>query len=366
MLVCVHIKVHSPFAAAMFGARLRGPAWDAPLPAALLAAQALADPAEVAARVQGGDSWKLARYGELSGSTAAYAAGLMGPAGQLKWIVDMTWPDYAGLYGSAARSAAVGTAGEPVAKSVYEAHRRAAGVVCELTGFCMHAEHRWLGASPDLVIHEPVGAGAAPPAVVSNPHWLAEPYVISHPDGPDAYVTAIAAAASSTAAAVPATVPGQHMSRGTGEIKCIASKDQLFYSEQPRHKRYGIPTQYYVQVQVQCEVLDTDWNDVIVHLPTRTQVIRFRRNRQFFHDELLPALKHAYFDLFLPQLEARVTGVLWQPQTLHEPLLPAGRMKPRLKDGDADAARAKTPPRKRAAGIDDSTRDAFEAFFQKK
>ena len=103
---------------------------------------------------------------------------------------------------------------------------------------------------------------------------------------------------------------------GTGEIKCIASKDKLFYSERSQYSKYGAPLEYYGQIQIEMEVLDAEWNDFIVHTPTRTQVTRFYRNREFFNTVLLPALQHAYHELFLPQLQARADGVLTVPQTL--------------------------------------------------
>ena len=315
--------------------RKRGPAWDVPSSAQLLAAQACANPGAIAALPQGSDDWKAARYGYMSGSIAASAAGFMGPAAQRSWLVDAVWPEYAGLYGAAARYAAIGTRGEPVAKAVYEAHRAAEkNVRCELTGFCVHATETWLGSSPDLVIYEPVSAATA--ATCANAHWSREPYVIAHAEGPDAFV-------KSKPFATPVS-DGAALVKGTGEIKCIASAAQEFYSENPRHKRYGIPLQYYVQIQIECEVLDAEWNEFIVHLPTRTQVTRFHRNRQYFQTELLPALRHAYFELFLPQLDARSSGKLYEPQTLVDSLLPAPKPKASRKRPSDTLTAAKAVP----------------------
>ena len=333
--------------------RLRGPAWDVPTPAQLLTAQAKANTAAIAALPQGSDDWKRARYGYMSGSIAAHAAGFMGPAAQRSWLVDAVWPEYAGLYGSAARYAAIGTRGEPVAKSVYEAHRAAESVACELTGFCVHPTETWLGSSPDLVIREPKGLTHATQTPCSNPHWQHEPYVIAHADGPDAFVARAAPKPPVTAAIEYVT--------GTGEIKCIASAAQEFYSANPRYKKYGIPLQYYIQIQIECEVLNANWNDFIVHLPAQTQVIRFYRNRAYFNDELLPALRSAYFDLFLPQLEARATGKLTEPQTLHEAILPPPRLKTRRRRASSDEAKEVAPP---AAKLEATAMAALHAFLK--
>ena len=181
---------------------MRGPAWtDVPTPARLLAAQATLtaeDRARIAGAAQGGPDWKRARYGVASGSTAIKAAGMRGPAAQRAWLVDMVWPEYAGLDGFAARMAAVGTAGEPIAASVYTIDRKVdahhaytTGVVdVRTTGFCIHPRIPWLGSSPDLIIEEPVGARPEPTDPPHNAHHSHPPYVINHPQGVRAFETA--------------------------------------------------------------------------------------------------------------------------------------------------------------------------------
>ena len=347
---------------ALHAARRRGPSWGAvPTPTQLLEAQAAANATAIAALPQGGNDWKRARYGYMSGSIAADAAGLMGPAKQRNWLIDAVWPEYSGLDGFAARMAAVGTAGEPVAKSVYEAHRAPERVRCELTGFCVHPTETWLGSSPDLLIHEPktplhARSAAAPP---SNPYWLAEPYVIEHADGPAAFVAAANGAAALPL--MPTTASSVEYTTGTGEIKCIASAAQCFYSENPRHKRYGIPVQYYVQIQIECEVLGTEWNDFIVHLPGKTQVTRFYRNREYFQAELLPALRAAYFEMFLPQLEARASGKLTEPQTLYAgACVPTARVKRASKRKPEDGSEVKP-----ATALAATDLDALMSFLKK-
>jgi hypothetical protein len=311
---------------------MRGPAWtDVPTPARLLAAQeALTDAcrARIASAAQGGDEWKRARYGIASGSTAAKAAGMRGPAAQRAWLIDMVWPEYAGLDGFAARMAAVGTAGEPVAAAVYTLDRQRPGahpaytsrtVDVRTTGFCIHPSLPWLGSSPDLIIEEPVDARPEPTDPPLNAHHSHPPYVIEHAQGMLAFEMAAGmhtGVDDGEGASTWPPPPGTPTHIGTGEIKCIASKEKIFYSERKQYAKYGAPLEYYVQIQIEMEVLNAAWNDFIVHTPARTQVTRFYRNKAFFDTELLPALRRAYFELFLPQLQARADGRLTTPQTL--------------------------------------------------
>ena len=306
----------------------RGPPWEpVPTPARLLAAQAAADKAAIAALPQGTPGWKAARYGYVSASTAAKAAGLLGPAAQRAWVTDMVWPEYAGLTGFAASMAAVGTANENVAASVYGRHRyEAAGDGLRRLvrqGFQVHPTLPWLGASPDLLIHERAddeAAGRRPPA--ANPHHLWDPYVVEHPAGAAAFLAGWSeeeAEEEAEAAAAAAATEEDEPRILIGEIKCVAAKHQLFYSANPKHARYGLSVEYYTQIQVLMEVFDLEAADVIVHTKAATQVTRFGRNRAFWAEDLLPALDHAFQTLFLPRLLERAEGRESPPQARPAP-----------------------------------------------
>jgi hypothetical protein len=124
-----------------------------------------------------------------------------------------------------------------------------------------------------------------------------------------------------------------------------------------QYAKYGAPLEYYGQIQIEMEVLDAEWNDFIVHTPTRTQVTRFYRNREFFNGVLLPALQHAYHELYLPQLQARADGVLTVPQTLLPGTGPVPRQL-KLAAATTTATEEDVSSKRRKAAVDTPTATA--------
>ena len=164
-----------------------------------------------------------------------------------------------------------------------------------------------------------------------NRYHLAEPYIIHHPTGAQAF---IAEATVHGEAKQKARIAGQCYNRdahgneshdgsndsdggrcarfvwvsGCGEIKCPATG--VLYAESGKHAEHGFPVYYYDQIQGQMALNNLPWCDVVVYTPARTHVTRFYRNHAYWDNEMFPALKHFYFNVFLPTLRLRVCGML--------------------------------------------------------
>ena len=69
--------------------------------------------------------------------------------------------------------------------------------------------------------------------------------------------------------------------KGVLEVKCPLSKNVW--------KLETLPAQYYVQVQILMEVTDRDWAHMFVWRPQGSQVVCFKRNRDFFA-QIMPTL----------------------------------------------------------------------------
>jgi hypothetical protein len=95
---------------------------------------------------------------------------------------------------------------------------------------------------------------------------------------------------------------------GGGEIKAPAT-GQL-YVESTKHEEYGFPDYYFDQIQGQMDMTDKPWEDIVVFTPKRTHVTRFSRNQTYWNNTLFPALKHFYFNVFIPTLRLRLAGLL--------------------------------------------------------
>ena len=50
------------------------------------------------------------------------------------------------------------------------------------------------------------------------------------------------------------------------------------------------PNRYFAQVQGQMEVCDREWCDLVLWVPHDLRVLRVPRDRDFWHDELGPAV----------------------------------------------------------------------------
>lgn len=97
--------------------------------------------------LQRNEAWFKAREGKLTASMFAGACGL-GPGSR-----QQAWRRVLGLEtfeGNAATD--WGTENEPVALESYKAIGVRKDTEITLTGFVVHPEHEWLGASPDLLI----------------------------------------------------------------------------------------------------------------------------------------------------------------------------------------------------------------------
>ena len=285
--------------------------------AALLARQAAVGPEErerIAALSQDDPQWLWERWGVLSASNYWAASGAGGPRAKQELLREMVWPEDSRLrFGSVATN--YGKAHEAVAVELYVTDRRAgtnrnyAHPQCNtsLRGLVLHPTHPWLGASPDLVVEEREGARPPPATPPANPHHLHDPYVVSYPHGADMYAMTHRLGSNGDLGG-PTVV-------GCAEVKCIASKNLLFYSELPANAKYGVCPKYYYQMQGQMECGEWPWNDLIVYLPTRLQVTRFWRDRKFWDEDLFPKLRSFYFDMFLPAVDARAASHLL-PNTL--------------------------------------------------
>ena len=88
-----------------------------------------------------------------------------------------------------------------------------------------------------------------------------------------------------------ASPDGLVVDRATGEsglleVKCLWSR---------RHKRQlapltKCPNRYFAQVQGQMEVCDREWCDLVLWVPHDVKVLRVPRDREFWRDELGPAV----------------------------------------------------------------------------
>ncbi len=276
--------------------------------------------AAIAALPQGSPEWLAARRGRLTASNFGAAAGRQGRAKQLDLIRHMVWPETAALTGFVQRMAQYGTQHESVARHIYATDRArgnplytSPSVRIYETGLLVSVSHGWLGASPDFVVEEPVGARAPPVTPPANIFHEHDPYVIEHECGHHFFL----------AGADAPPEPGGAVVQGCGEIKCPAAAVKVFYSEKgAQHARYGFPDFYYDQIQGAMAINSWPWCDTVVYTPTRTQVIRFRRNTRYWSTSLFPALEEFYFQMYLPVLERRVAGLL-TPDTLTWAGLPA-------------------------------------------
>ena len=88
-----------------------------------------------------------------------------------------------------------------------------------------------------------------------------------------------------------ASPDGLVVDRATGEsglleVKCLWSR---------RHKRQlapltKCPNRYFAQVQGQMEVCDREWCDLVLWVPHDVRILRVPRDREFWRDELGPAV----------------------------------------------------------------------------
>lgn len=252
--------------------------------------------------------WKAARVGRLTASNFGAAINQGPPGSQRTLLLNMLYPELSELKGKAKEFAKWGTDMEPVARDVYELHRREAmeaksvgGGACLRvyeTGLLVCVERGWLASSPDFVVEEPRdgherGTDSAPPA---NEFHERAPYKIPTP-----------AFQGRTWTGPPARTDFDAI-RGCGEIKCPAT--HKLYSSDPKHAKYGFPAYYYAQIQGVCAINGWPFCDVVVFTPTVTEITRFYRNAVYWDEVLLPGLTKFYFKDFLPRMQLKAQGRL--------------------------------------------------------
>ena len=119
-----------------------------------------------------------------------------------------------------------------------------------------------------------------------------------------------------------------------------------------RYQQYGIPPEYFTQIQAQMEVGGFPWCDVVVYVvplehgePHLVQVTRFFRDERYWADTLLPALTAFYFQRFLPLLQARLEGKLEHGAVVlrGEPPVPAAAAAASAAGSDSPTTAASTP-----------------------
>jgi len=264
----------------------------------------------IAKMEQGSPQWLHSRHGRLTASNFGAAAGHQGKAKQRDLLKQMVWPDTGGLTGFVRRMAQYGTDHEEIARQIYIGDRCRGNALYDEpakfrifeTGLLVSQTHGWLGASPDFVVEEVVGARPPPELPPVNRYHLHDPYVVEHPEGHYMYLRTLSTPV--------APGPEDGVVQGCGEIKCPAAKVKIFYSEKPEHAKYGFPVFYYDQIQGAMAINSWPWCDVVIFTPARTQVTRFYRNEDYWAKTLFPQLKSFYFDMFLPTLEKRLSGLL--------------------------------------------------------
>jgi hypothetical protein len=271
----------------------------------------------IAAFPQRSMKWKEARYGRLTSSNFAAAAGLMGKAKRNALLKDMVWPEFAGLTGYASKLAQHGVDHEDIARDIFVADRLRNGsglfasdprICIKETGLLVSLSDGWLACSPDFVMQEPKHCREAEGTPPINKNHVYAPYRIALPHGHAAYLSA--------QAAVLHDVPTDAVDAETewitvsGEIKCPAYGDKQLYSETGKHDEYGFPKYYIPQIQGVMNLMHWPFTDTIVYTPTVLEVTRFARDEAYWSGFLYPALRRFYFEEFLPLLDLRCQGKL--------------------------------------------------------
>lgn len=83
------------------------------------------------------------------------------------------------------------------------------------------------------------------------------------------------------------------------EIKCPSMNKRNFYSERAKNERFGIPWYYYDQIMGICGLQHLPESYFVVHLPDRTQVLKFVFNAPYFM-MLYDGMRKFWFEQYLP------------------------------------------------------------------
>ena len=262
--------------------------------------------------------------GRLTASNFGTAVGHNKYSGADKLIEDMLWgvvvSNDAMRYGSEM---------EPVACDVFET------ALFFLTGGAMHVEHRglmlacpelydntsatyegWCGTSPDGIIHWKQGKGGESGSGSESPNGGSES---GSPDGGRGSGSGSGGESQSQSpngsglcgGSGSLARPWMHPpgSRSLLEIKCPSVNKRNFYSERYGNERFGIPHYYYDQIMGICGLQHLGDAFFVVHLPDRTQVLRFAFDASYFA-ELFKGMRRFWFEEYLPAALACAHGKL--------------------------------------------------------
>jgi hypothetical protein len=98
------------------------------------------------------------------------------------------------------------------------------------------------------------------------------------------------------------------------EIKCPSVNKRTFYSERRDNGRHLIPHYYYDQIMGICGLQHLDDAFFVVHLPDRTQILRFMFDPDYWQ-ELFVGMKSFWFDKYLPAALHCAKGELVKGET---------------------------------------------------
>lgn len=273
--------------------------------------------ARIAAFPQRTQKWREARYGRLTSSNFAAAAGMMGKAKRKALLKDMVWPEFAGLTGYACKMAQHGVDHEDIARDIFVADRLTNGsglfasdprISIQETGLLVSLTDGWLACSPDFVMQEPKHCRTTASSPPVNSNHVYAPYRIELPGGHDAYLKGHASVLRTVATEIIDTET--QWVTVSGEIKCPAYGDKQLYSETGKHSEFGFPKYYIPQIQGVMNLMQWPFTDTIVFTPSVLEVTRFARDETYWSTTLYPALRQFYFEEFLPLLELRCQGKL--------------------------------------------------------
>lgn len=223
---------------------------------------------------QRSDDWLRARTFRLTASNFGSAAGHNKNCSPHDLVRDMLWKNFKGN-----EMTEYGTNNEPRAFEAYQVHgvlqqmaekgRTSVGFLAQEVGLHIHPKHHWLGVSPDGLVDVDDGTGT--------------------------------------------------IKRHLIEIKCpwkcktrpLHSGDDFYPEEDlPGGLRLPIPHYYFDQMQGIMGALELPFADFIVWTSKEMQITRIPFLPDYWRDELFPALRHFYFDTFMPAAIRFLNGEL--------------------------------------------------------
>ena len=249
-----------------------------------------ADVTRIAALEQRTEDWHRERRKRLTASnfgTAVQHSANETPNALLK---KMVWPELRRFGGPACQ---YGTEHEDDAESMYLMDRAIARdedpslpeVTMRHTGLVVSQAHPWLAASPDGIILE----DGKPVGIFEAKCPFGASYAQAMCGGPRLFYS------NRDYKTVPADRPFPKLRTG--------KKHKTLFHE-------NVPSQYYDQVIGQCAILGLPFADFVVWTRTATQITRVPFCRDYWENELFPALRDFYFNKYLPTMRLREEGEL--------------------------------------------------------